>query len=167
MNHPQTQSVTIQESSLKRRNQRFMSPIEKLFYWHGDAPAAVTMLQLKSQKAFVICISWSLNWSWRITSWITSRAPSSGESRVHLSSSRKNFDIASLSSQPRALRLITFKFSIYVDDKQGVQRRSGKIASQTASRNEFIIDSMLTGFAVFVRSGFLFIFVPVVVHVAL
>lgn len=31
----------------------------------------------------------------------------------------------------------------------------------------FIIDSMLTGFAVFVRSGFLFIFVPVVVHVAL
>lgn len=34
-------------------------------------------------------------------------------------------------------------------------------------RIEFIIDSMLTGFAVFVRSGVLFIFVPVVVHVAL
>lgn len=31
----------------------------------------------------------------------------------------------------------------------------------------FIIDWMLTGFAVFVRSGFLYIFVPVVVHVAL
>lgn len=39
--------------------------------------------------------------------------------------------------------------------------------SPILARIEFIIDSMLTGFAVFVRSRVLFIFVPVVVHVAL
>lgn len=78
----------------------------------------------------------------------------------------------------KRLRVIIFKYRIrffYVDDgrkHQQQKRRKMYFVSRFLLLRfciGFIIDSMLTGFAVFVRSRvfFLFIFVPVVVYVAL